>query len=371
MKPHRYLRLRHLLLKHLERRHGNMLALERDINEAAGREHAIDRRKLKDLLRSTKDVALRLSELEAFDDFLNLHGEGLAFLTLYERPALLEMLAMMKQVHFLVGARSLKKIVSVSHFDTEAYGDIGRFLNNPRPGVATELDVVLMGAPRRGARDLQVWPWERILLEAQAVVTIASPLANPATERMLELITGHRGQSSQFGGLPRPPIAFVLPEPYAKKVRSSFVERPADLPAELALEGRKICNLCWGIRVGKKLVVSEEGGTATAKDQRLSKTYGVIVAQRRANGHVWVIVAGLHGAGTHAAARAIEGAEISLASGPLGEDGPMHVRVVEALVSTTRFHGAIIGKVESQRILPEYNQSFPPSAGGPVHKTAS
>src|SRR5262245_11635485 len=194
----RILRLKKLLLAHLERLQNNMIALERDINKAAGR-HAIHRRKLKDFLRTSKDVSLRLSELEAFDDYLSEHGEGLAFVPIFERPALLPTLAAQKVVHFLVGARSIKKILNVSHLDTDAFGAIGQALNNPRP-VASVLEVVLLDAPQR-ERDLLI---ERTLQAAEGVVVIGSPVSNPAAERMLQLMTGYR--ASKFGGATRPPL---------------------------------------------------------------------------------------------------------------------------------------------------------------------
>lgn len=358
MNSNRILRLKKLLLAHLERLQNNMIALERDINKAAGR-HAIHRRKLKDFLRTSKDVSLRLSELEAFDDYLSEHGEGLAFVPIFERPALLPTLAAQKVVHFLVGARSIKKILNVSHLDTDAFGAIGQALNNPRP-VASVLEVVLLDAPQR-ERDLLI---ERTLQTAEGVVVIGSPVSNPAAERMLQLMTGYR--ASKFGGATRPPLALVLPDQKASKDRSSFVETPGQQTAENASYARTIRNFSWGLRVGRRLLVSEEEEMKTAKG--LSRTYGVIVAQRRANGHIWVVVAGLHGAGTLAAARALDSAEISLGSGPAGVDGPVHVRVVEALVSSTRLRGTVIAKVESQRLLPEFSDtSFPPPGGdGPA-----
>jgi hypothetical protein len=353
MHNQRELRLKHLLQGHLDRLGGSLSALERAINEAARRPHAIDRRKLKSLLAG-KNVTLRISELEALDDFLNNYHQGLAFVPLFERPALLETLVAMKQVHFLVGARSIKKNLSVSHFDTEAYGHIARFLTSPR------LEVVLMHTQRRrGVRNIQIESWEWALQSEKAVVAIASPLSNRGTNRMLELMFGLPSyvSPSPFEGRRRPELAFVMPEPHLSRAASSFVESPAHMPGKRAHE---IHDRCWALRVGEELFVSQE----EQGDQRWSTTYGVIVAQRRASGQIWVVVAGLHGAGTHAAACALPAAEISLASGRQGADGPVHVRVVEAHVTTTRSHGTIIGRVEDQQILTKFNRAFDPRAPG-------
>jgi hypothetical protein len=367
MTPQRFLFLRHLLLGHLERLHGNMFALAREIKEADSNERGIDRRKLATLLHHPdKDVALRLRELEALDDYLAKHGQSLASVPIFGRPAILEMLASKKHVDFLVGVRIIEKNLGISYSDTLAHGDIGRFLNRKTP-VTTALHVVLMGVHRRAAHNPIRWPWEETLQEAQAVVAIASPLSNLATNTMLELMFGTYSLPSSFGGTQRPPFSLVVPEERAVQARSAFVEGPANLEGESAKLAGKIHDYCWGVRVGNRLLVSEEeAGEEGARGPRLGKTYGVIIAQRRASGAVWVAVAGLHGAGTHAAARALAKAEITLESEPQSADGPVHVRVVEALVSSSSLDGAIVSEVVRERLLPEFKKtSFPPpSAGG-------
>ncbi len=355
----RELRLKQLLQEHLDRL-GSLSALARAIAEAhrkppgsKGR-RGLDRRKLQDILAG-KDVPLHIHELEALDDFLNNYHQGLAFVPIFYRPTLLPTLAAQKQVHFLVGAREINGNIGVSHFDTNAYADLVRFLNSPSPGVTCELEVVLMRATLEEARNIQNEAWQRILQTERAVVAIASPLSNHGTDSMLAQMFECPAYKSPFEARRRPPIAFVLPEPYLAQAFSSFVEGPDQLPKPSARKAREIRDRCWALRVGDDVFVVDP----EQEDVRRSKTYGVIVAQRRANGHVWVVAAGLHGAGTHAAALALPGAEISLASGRLGEDGPVHVRVVEAHVTfTTSSTGTKIRKVDDQRILTKFNRTF-------------
>ena len=348
----RELRLKRILQEQVDRL-GSLSALARAINEAHAkspgpkRKRGIGRRKLADLLNGD-DVPLYISELGAIDDYLNGIHQGLAFVPIFERTTLLATLAAQEEVHFLVGARELHNNISLSHFDTSAYADLGRQLSRPSPAATCVLEVVLLRPNRKGARNLQEEPYHRTLQHESAVVAIASPLSNPATEWMLWEMFGRPADASPFELGQRPGVAFVLPDSYEHKVSSPFIESPSQLPATCALKAREIRDRCWALRVGDEVFVAEP----EHEDLRRSKTYGVIVAQRRASGAFWVVAAGLHGAGTHAAALALPGAEISLASGRVGQDGPVHVRVVEAHVTFTRTsNGTKLGAVESHRIL--------------------
>lgn len=354
----RILRLRHLLQEHCTRLGGHY-PLARAINAAHAAAlgiksaYVIERRKIGDLLAG-KNVSLKIRQLEAIDDFLNNYHQGLAYLPIFERTTLLPALVAGKEVHFLVGARAIHGNLSVSHYDTNAYAALVRALNNPSPGVTCELEVVLLRATPEEARNVESEPWQRILETERAVVAIASPLSNPATTPMLLQMLHLSAHESLFDRRRRPEIAFVLPEEYRSENLGPFVEGPDHLPAAKA---RLIRDRCWALRVDKDVFVAE-----SEDDKHPSKTYAILVAQRRANGHIWVVAAGLHGAGTHAAALALPGADISLASGREGEDGPVHVRIVEALVSTTTSNGTRIAKVEEQRILAKFSCSFDPRA---------
>jgi len=361
----RQLRLEHLLRKHFHRLGDSFLALEKAITEAHMRAEGIDprtkitapvgRRKLRRILErgTSTDVSFRISELEAIDDFLNEHHEGLAFVPLFERPTLLPALVAQKHVNFLVGAREIHGNLSVSHFDMKAYADAGRDLNRAGLGVTWELDVVLQRSTREDAISLRDEHWQSIVANARAVVAIASPLSNHATDLLLARMFGCQAFQAPSSQRPRPELAMVLTEPTLSETFSSFVEPPAKNVSQI--RDRR-----WALRVGNDLFVAED------EEKVRSKTYGVIVAQRRANGSVWIVAAGLHGAGTHAAALALPDAEISLVSGRPGENGPVHVSVVEALVSCTKSaRGALIRKVDDHRILTEYDRAFAPRSEDP------
>jgi hypothetical protein len=110
-------------------------------------------------------------------------------------------------------------------------------------------------------------------------------------------------------------------------------------------------------------VSKEPNELAARKEPQFGTTYGVIVAQRRANGHVWAIVAGLHGAGTVAAAEALKLARIDLSPPPDGRDGPVHVRVIKAEVTVQRWNGITKSDVTKVRVLDEFRDTALRPAG--------
>lgn len=352
----RILRLKHVLQEHCTRLGGHS-ALAREINKAHAAAlgiksaRVIERRKIGDFLAG-KNVSLKIRQLEAIDDFLNNYHQGLAYMPIFERTTLLPALVACREVHFLVGARALHGNLSVSHYDTNAYAALVRALNDPSPGVTCELEIALLRGKPEEARIVESEPWQRILETERAVVAIASPLSNPAPTPMLLQMLHLSAHASPFERRRSPEFAFVLPQEYQARNLGPFVESPDQLPPAKA---RLIKDRRWALRMGAEVLVAE------AEDEKHpSKTYAILVAQRRANGHLWVVAAGLHGAGTHAAALALPGADISLASGRQGEDGPVHVRVVEALVSTTTSNGTMVARVEDQRILTKYSRTFDP-----------
>ncbi|NOT32231.1 MAG: hypothetical protein HOP15_17435 [Planctomycetes bacterium] len=359
----RELRLGQLLDEHFKRLKG-WVALEREVAQAHAEaleargvalgeipKRPIDRRKLQNIAEG-KDVSIYISELEALDDFLSLFHQGLAYVPIFVRPTLLSALVAREKVHCLVGSREVDNTVCNSNFDTEAYSAVERHLNSQGPRVTSEFASLLLRATRDDARRFQDEIWERVRDE-KAVVAIASPIANHGTDLILAQMFGCLPCQPPGTTRPDPEIAFILPDPFLSDAFSSFVEGPDQLRRLDPSKAAEIRERRWALRVGTDVFVADP------EDQPLSKTYGVIVAQRRANGHIWVVAAGLHGAGTYAAALALPDARISLSSGRQDQDGPVHVCVVEARVTyTISPTGNKIRKVVEQRILTQFNRSF-------------
>jgi hypothetical protein len=360
----REFRLKQLIEEH-HKRLKSWVALEEAIAQAHAkapksawkREYRVDRRKLQRIVEG-EDVCFHISELEALDDYFNNHHEGLAYVPIFVRPTLLPTLVAQKHVHLLVGARDVHNSLSVSHFDTNAHADIVRQLNSQSPGVAAELELVLLRATREEARAIQNETWQRTLSSEKAVIAVASPVANHGTDLMLSQMFRCTPYEEPAPARWRPEIAFVLHDAVLARTFSSFVEGPEQLRLLDPAKALEIGERRWALRLGDEVFLSD------SEDQQNSKTYGVIVAQRRASGQIWVVAAGLHGAGTHAAALALPRAEINLWTGRPGEDGQVHVRVVEARVTfTTSSTGTKIRKVQEQRILTKFNRAFYPRPG--------
>jgi len=365
----RELRLRQLVNEHYENCGRSWAKLEEEIARAhceaigmaveKGKKppKSIDRRKLK-ALGDGKDVPLRISELEALDDFLTTFNQGLAYLPLFVRPNLLSALTVHERVHFLIGAREVSDTTTVSQFDTQAYGTLERQLNGQgQKRVTPVLDTILTRATREEARQVQQEACSRILEEEKVVVAIASPVANHGTDLMLAKMFSREPFEAPSSGRRHTPVALVLPEPALSQAYSSFVEGTDELRRIDPEKADEIHDRRWGLRLEKHVFVVDP-----EEPKEWSKTYGMIIAQRRASGQIWVVVAGLHGVGTHAAALALPTAEMGLFDGDPGQDGFIHVRVVEAQVSHIMSpRGNRIRKVESQEILTEFNRSFDPN----------
>ena len=59
------------------------------------------------------------------------------------------------------------------------------------------------------------------------------------------------------------------------------------------------------------------------RDKRPWETFGVVVAQRRRTGQVWVVITGVNGPGTLAAARLVHSITNALPDGDIGQHGPV------------------------------------------------
>jgi len=369
----RTFRIAKLLSEH-QRRHNSWLALEGEIAaahvRATGKKSArkpIDRRKLQKIAEG-KPAPLYLREFEALDDYLREFHQSLTHLSLFEHSTLTSTLGAHAKVHCLIGARQFFQTISVSHHDTLAYATLERILNKQGPRVASDLHTVLVRKTREDAQAIEE-AYRPLLDEEAAVVSIASPIANHGTELMLARM--FRCRSFQEASTSRrKEIAFVVPADQSQGMFSSFVEGPEELrelDAELAC---RVTQRRWALRVGDEVFLA-----SPEEERERAKTYGLILAQRRANGHLWVALAGLHGAGTYAAALALDGAEMSPEAGARGADGLIHLRVVEAILgpSSVADEGTPLGEVQEARILTQFNRSYDPRSmnGGDSRRVAN
>lgn len=307
---------------------------------------SVDRRKLSEIVEG-KNVVLSLEELIALNCYLERYNLGLSSEPIFDKPDLIDILIERGDLIFFVGSRHTHKgaHIELSHFDVNSFAAILRRINQVSSNVNVELMPVLRQEERSSSeRALADEKWVELLDDdGLSVVSIASPRANLATEAMLAKMFQtdpfDRGELSD----PRLPCYFVWPE----ETHSCIALDPKDLAQVDADVAR---------------AVTEEGQRAFYYDGKLlaaepprlfpHKTYGVVFAQRRRKGQVWIVIAGLSGPATYATALALRTIPMSLPPA----DPQRHSAVIWAPIESQieldhGYPGMEIPKVVSQQLL--------------------
>jgi hypothetical protein len=107
----------------------------------------------------------------------------------------------------------------------------------------------------------------------------------------------------------------------------------------------------WLLQVGSDMLA------ASGPEQERGTTYAIVAAQRRRSGRVWMVIAGLTGSATYAAAQAVESIRADLPQPELGELcelSPIVWAVIEAIVEVDRdSEPRGMRRLVSQRIIGE------------------
>jgi hypothetical protein len=330
---------------------GGYLALERAIR-AAYRANmldpissqdtvTIDRRKLKRLAHHDRSVTLSIIEYEALDAYLERFGEGLTRRAFFKSSSLVQELAKSLDAAMILPSHLGDEGPVMSYWDWQAMAEIQRTVNLYSNTITfDQVDV------QRSAETDKAGPgygkWKHLFKDTgpSSLICIGSPRSNRATERAL---------NDMFKPKPKPadrwdnlPFSFVfLTEKGSSGLKSAFsrpVQELGGAHEELAAQVRD--RKGWGLIAGEKSFLSE----AAVRNNRVSgssvlhkkiRSIGVIAAQREEH-RLKVVVAGLTGPGTLAAAWSLRAM-----SGTLPQQGDPHENavlwcVVETMVDTTR-----------------------------------
>ena len=283
---------------------GSYIRLEAEIKKA-NRETpglSIDRRKLTAIVNG-EDVKFTFQEIHALDVYITRQGLS----PLFEKPSILESLARKRCVKFLLGAKRHEETTDVSRWDVRAMAILQRSIDrhsNAIAGLRFETIDVLLPQQLEPASGVAVGTFDPLKqfageewlpvveeqTEAASLVCIGSPRACVAAELMLGKMFQVAPFKSQANSrFETPPFRFI----WSKLVgtHSSFArieERPDDsnaLPHAV------------GVEIESKRIYSDSDGPDTWK------VYGLLAAQRRMSGEVWLVVAGLTGGATEATAQ--------------------------------------------------------------------
>jgi len=310
---------------------GGYLELSGNIQAANGGSASltIDRRKLK-ATADGKPFTISLDELVVLDNYLSLHGEGLGDRPLFVRQSILEGLSKNRRIAFLLGAFQRDEEIrnDVSLWDVKAFQEVLTGIHKFRDDIQDNIQEVSF-FNEKGEHNKNPRACEDILAKKrQSVCAIGSPRSSIASEILLS-------EMLQVQPFSRPkrqlPFKFVWPEDEARKeslFASAFVAGHKDLAAsepELAslIERRKASALIVGETVFK--VIPKKG--------KAWDDFAIIAVQEKSDDRVRLVIAGMTGVTTYAAAigcRTKLNVAIPECSG--GQDSPVLLAVIKVKV---------------------------------------
>jgi hypothetical protein len=299
------LRLQILIAREIKRV-GNPTRLAQliaEANEDAGWKRKVDRRTLTNLSKNPDKVAFTLDMLAALNEYFKLLGEGLDRVPMLVTRGLLEPLVDARRLVFMTGAkpRPAERRVDWSRWDglalAELAGEASRF--NRRHEF--DIEDVLWRNPV-DALAIQTETWYSLLdVAGTSVISIGSPIAALSSEVMLARMFNVEPFVRPHFAIRSPlPFYFVWMPRVARGFRSAFGLTWRELGTDFAKLGQ-------AVRANRSAAFFLNGVPhpvpAKAKDWTM---HGVIAAQRRASGSVWLVVSGLAGPATLAAARLVK-----------------------------------------------------------------
>lgn len=305
----------------------------------------VDRRKLSRVAQGEAPV-FTFDELEALNRFLiQTRGEGLG--AVFPSPTIVEAVAAKGHVSLLIGAKHPGARTAVSIWDFRSMEQLLRYLYRASPSIHIDISDVPLPHPRPpgGAEDgesavLAIDDWRGLLEtpDGPSLVCLGSQRACWATEVLLASMFGVAPFAPSPGAKYRAPFAFIWSAAQPDDFRSSFSVSPGDLG-----QGRWQVDATdwrtWGIHLAHPLDV-EGGETSLLRVRHLKRrssgdtwsSYGIIVAQRRPGGQVWLVVSGLSGPETYAGAKVVHSIVKALPSGEGLKPPPVLWALFEATV---------------------------------------
>jgi len=286
---------------------GTFKDLEAGIRAANPHGWRVDRRKLANIAQQKpgfERTPLTLEELMALDQFFKNEG-GLS--AVLQPLSLLRAIAERGQVTFLLGAKPVQNTDHISRWDVAAMIELMRQLEQISPSVRIDIEVIPLRGRTPSDSDFTNEPWHRLIEEddGPSLVAIGSPRACHGTEMMLSKMLGRPPfETPGVAQRDRLPFYFVWEREEADNMLPSAW---GVSEAELSLGQQESA----GQKVRAMIIKDEEYPVAPQKDGPFD-TFGIIAAQRRARGQIWLACAGLSGTATLAGALMIRQLEPGL-----------------------------------------------------------
>ena len=315
--------------------------LSRQIQEMTGTR--IDRHKLKSLL-AYENRSLSVDEFAAFDIFLTPFGESLADKPMFEPRGVLPEMARSGGIAFLLASDPIQNLrkIDISHWDVRSMIEVMRPVQDYGP-LQIDLDevVYLSGDEPSGSTYRKEGWYRKLTGQPQSMVSIGSPRVARASEIMLAEMFSIDPFTPQGQDDPDLPFRFFWPKKQSYFPSSFVCEQPETSNAPDGKEPR--VRGAMGLRLGERLLT-----VPPRRDWPTS--YGIIAAQRRVSGQIRLVVAGLQGPSTLAAARAVSSLSAAIPDAPRNRDSPVLWAVVEAKIKADKARGGESRLVHGHRI---------------------
>ena len=336
----RNLRLTALIAKEIKKA-GSPYRLARKIDQAnidAGTGLEISHRTLRKIAERPETVSLTLNVLTALDAYFAPLGESLQEKPIFEKKGILECLVEKRKVSFLLGSRPrlAARRNDLSRWDTRSLAELLSQACRFDMHVDYEIEDVILSTPMN-AQKAAAEKWHQVLADdTRSLVAIGSPRACLASEVMLARMfgaTAFQAPVPSVAAKNQMPFFFAWPPHLSRHLRSAFALswrelKALDEPAAQAVMQNKASAFVSNSKVYTVAV----GGNQW-------EMYGVIVAQRRSAGNVWLVISGLTGPATYAAATLVKKVDAEL---PMtkGKDSTILWLPVRAIINAdqTRKH---------------------------------
>jgi len=289
----------------------------------------IDRRKLRRLAQGDLDVVLSLRELRALDIYLEPFGEGLAYRPLFEKPDLVQTLADSSDVTFLLGSRMAGEDRSFPHWDVLSMALLSRRLTASGANVRLDIRDVPMYPEFKWSDPKRPDDWLSLFEDGgPSLVCFASNRTMAASEYMLSrMFEVEPFEEAADFDQDRLPFHFVW---------NPNLERVQDSSFRYGLEELESIDPTAAAQVragqGSALVFDDRAVVDRVTARHWGDAYGVCVAQRRASGRVWLLLGGVSGPGTFAAARKASSVPIRLPEAGTRKHSAVHWAVISGRV---------------------------------------
>ena len=299
------LRLQHLIAREAKRvgTVNRLAQLINDANARVGSKLTVDRRTLLRIRDNPENVGLTLNLLTALNEYFKHLGEGLHKWPILSTRGLIEPLADAHQLVFMLGSkpRPAERRVDLSRWDALALAELVKEAS--RIGRRQEFDIedVLWRSPV-DASGIKAEKWYSLLeTERTSIISIGSPMAALSSEVLLARMFGVEPfEVPRFSTRLPLPFYFVWLPRVMHRFRSAFGLTWQHLMPEFKTLAQEVKE-----NRSSAFILDGEPHAASAAGKSWTM-YGIIAAQRRTCGSVWLVVSGLAGPATLAAARLVK-----------------------------------------------------------------